>query len=464
MSLAKFNTPSAAREAYERIVGEGKRLNAVITAVKPQDNPHQEGKLAHIPVALKDNISTKGILTTAASAILDDYIPAFNATVVEKLEAAGAIIVAKASMDELAMGSSNRTAAIGPCHNPYDLARIPGGSSGGSAALVAGGIVPLALGTDTGDSIRKPAAYCGIVGVKPTYGRISRYGVIPYASSLDHVGYFVTNVADAALALEVLAGRDDKDMTSGFAAVPEYHKLLKADVKGKKIAILEDIVNAIKDQRIVDSFRKAVASLKAKGAEITPVYFNHDLLRAMFPTYSVIANAEATANQANLDGIRFGHRVEGETMEEIMINTRTRGFSANIKRRFIIGSYSLNEANQEKILKKAWKVRRLVSDAFNLKLAQFDALMAPAAPTVAPLIEETKAVDRLSDEYLIAENYLVYGNFMGLPSLTLPLDLIDGLPIGLNITTNLFTEETLFNIALAMEEITGLKDLVKEDF
>ena len=462
-SLMNKTQSERINEAYKKALASQEKLNACITLVEPSNIEEKSGKLAGMPIAIKDNVSTKGILTTAASNILDNYVPVFDATIVTKLKEAGATTIAKASMDELAMGGTNLTANIGPCHNPYDLDRISGGSSGGSAALVAAGVVPMAIGSDTGDSIRKPAAYCGVVGVKPSYGRISRYGVIPYASSLDHVGYFTNNVEDAALTLEVLAGRDDKDMTSSYEAVPNYSELLNEDVNGKKILVMKDVTDATKDQNIVNAFNHVVEELKAKGAEIKEVSFDHDLMRAIFPTYFIIANAEATANHANLDGIRFGHRVDAPSMEEIMTASRTRGFSTFIKKRFVIGSYSLFEENQEEILKKAQRVRRLIVNAIMAELKDAYAIISIAAPTTAPKMD-AKNVDTLSDEYLIAENHMVIGNFAGLPSMTIPMALVDGLPTGICISANPFAEQAMFNVAKCIETITGLKDMTKEDF
>ncbi len=454
--------PISERKAYalKKVKGLQDKLNASITIIE-DDEVKADGKLMGIPVALKDNISTKGIKTTAASDILDNYVPVYDATIVKKLKEAGAIFVSKTSMDELAMGGTNRTANIGPCHNPYDLDRITGGSSGGSAALVAAGAVPLAIGSDTGDSVRKPAAYCGIVGVKPSYGRISRYGIIPYASSLDHVGYFTTNVEDAALALEVLAGRDDLDMTSSYEEVLEYSKLLDANVKGRRLAIFGNVYDAISDSSIKEAFDKIIVSLEDKGAIIKKVYFDGDLMKCLFPTYFIIANAEATANHSNLDGVRFGHRIDGDSMEDVMMATRTRGFSSFIKKRFVIGSYSLFEENQERLLKKAQRVRRLIVEAVLNELKEVDALLAPASGSIAPRLDDPSS-DELSDEYLIAENHMVIGNFGGLPSMTLPMGFKDDLPIGINITCNAFKEEEMFDIALAIEDITGLKGHVKE--
>lgn len=461
--MKKQDPQTLLNDAYNKVTAYQKKLNASITIVKPETNG-SDGLLGNIPVAVKDNFSTKGIKTTAASNILDNYVPVFDATVVKKLKEAGAVIVSKASMDELAMGGSNLTANIGPCHNPYDLERISGGSSGGSAVLVASGAVPLAIGSDTGDSVRKPAAFCGVVGVKPTYGRISRYGVIPYASSLDHVGYFTTNIEDAALALNVLAGRDDLDMTSSYVEVEKYHENLNGDISGKKILVFDNVINEIDDQTIIDQFNNLVAGLAAKGALIKHVSFDNDLMRAIFGTYFIIANAEATANHSNLDGIRFGHRVDGDTMEEVMINTRTRGFSSFIKKRFVVGSYSLFEENQERLLRKAHKVRRLIVDAVMTELREADALIAPASGNIAPKIENEEKIDELTDAYLIGENHMIIGNFGGLPSMTQPMGFKDGMPLGINITCNPFKEQTMFDIGLAIEDLTGLKGLIKEDF
>ena len=317
-------------------------LNAVITFVDPSEHlkeldKYKGGKMYGVPIVLKDNVNTKGVLTTAGSKILSNYVPVYNACIADKLREAGAINIAKASMDELAMGGTNLTSFTGACHNPWDINRMAGGSSGGSAALVAAGVVPFAIGSDTGDSVRKPASFCGVVGVKPTYGRISRYGIIPYSSSLDHVGYFTRNIEDAAIALEVLAGRDDRDMTSSYEPVVEYSALVTGDIKGKKIAVLKNVIDAIKNEQTLNAFNKLMGQLKDKGAIVEEVSLDEDLLKAMLPTYYLIANCEATANHSNLDGMRFGFRQEGNSMEEIMINTRTAGFGSLLRKRFVIG-------------------------------------------------------------------------------------------------------------------------------
>ena len=451
----RIDNRCSALETYEKVLKVNEKLNCVVTPIKPV----KEG----VAIALKDNVSTSGILTTASCKILDNYIPVYNATIVDKLEENGFVPVCKASMDELAMGGTNLTALTGPVKNPYDLTRISGGSSGGSAVLVASGAVSCAIGSDTGDSIRKPASYCGIVGVKPSYGRISRYGIIPYASSLDHVGYFTTCIEDACKLLKVLAGRDDKDMTSSFKEVPDYLRLLNADIRDKKILVFKNVVDAISDERVISLFNKVIDNLKDAGAIIEEVSFDDKLMKAILPTYYIIANAEATANHSNLDGINFGHREDGISTNEIMKNSRTMGFGPWIKKRFIIGSYALFEENQERILKKAHKIRRLIVDEVLSKLKDADILIAPASPSVAPKIEGT-STDELNDEYLIADNHMVIGNFGGLPSLTLPMGKIDDLPIGVNLTANAFDELTLFNVAKAIEDKSGFMGMTKEDF
>ena len=445
----------SAYDTYEKCIEVSKKLNCVVTPIKP----NKDG----IAIALKDNVSTKGIRTTASCRLLENYVPVYNATIVDKLEANGFVPVCKASMDELAMGGTNLTALTGPVKNPYDLNRISGGSSGGSAVLVASGAVSCAIGSDTGDSIRKPASYCGVVGVKPTYGRISRYGIIPYASSLDHVGYFTTCVEDACRLLEVLAGRDDKDMTSSYKEVLKYSELLNSDVKNKKILVFKNVTDAISNADIMSLFNNVINSLKEKGAIIEEVYFDEKLMKAILPVYYIIANAEATANHSNLTGVDFGRRVNGNSVEEIMLNSRSEGFGPWIKKRFVIGSYALFEENQERILRKAQKIRRLIVNDVMSKLKNADILIAPASSNVAPLINDT-STNELNDEYLIADNHMVIGNFAGLPSLTLPMGYVDGLPVGVNITANPFKEDIMFNVAKAIEDSIGLKGNTKEDF
>lgn len=457
----KMSIQETVNDSLEKAKSAQAKLNAVVTFVDCDEQIQavemmEGGALRGVCVALKDNISTKGIRTTASSRILDNYVPVFDAHVTTKLKEAGAIIIAKTSLDELGMGGTNLNAYTGKVNNPYDIERISGGSSGGSAAIVAGGIVPIALGSDTGDSVRKPATYCGIVGFKPTYGRISRYGVIPYASSLDHVGFFTTTVSDACVTLEVLAGRDDRDMTSSYAEVETYEKNLNSDVLGKRIAVLENVLSSIKDEAILKNFKELCEKLEKRGAVIEYVRMNDELLNTLLPVYLIIANAEACANHSNLDGVRFGMREEGNDLEEIMINSRTKGFSTAVRKRFVLGSYSLFVENQDKLFRKAQKVRRVVVDAYAELLKGYDVVLAPAAGSVAPHADET-CEEQLSDTYLVAENHMILGNLSGYPSLTLPTGFVDGLPIGVNVSAKAFEEQTVLNIAKAIEEECGLE-------
>ena len=437
-------------------------LNAVVTFVDVEDQLQalqdldSSAPLYGMPIALKDNVNMKGVRTTASSRILDNYMPIYDACITEKLKKAGAVVVAKASMDELGMGGTNKNAYTGPVANPWDTTRIAGGSSGGSAALVASGVVPFAIGTDTGDSVRKPAAFNGVIGMKPTYGRISRYGIIPYASSLDHVGYFATAMKDAALALEVLAGRDDRDMTSSNREVEDYASALTSDIKGMKIAILDNVQNAITDAEVKENFDQLMKKLEDRGAIVEHVSFDDKLMKAILPVYLIIANAEAIANHSNLDGIRFGMREDGESVEDVMINSRTKGLSPYVRKRFVIGSYSLFEANQDKIFRKAQKVRRLIVEELKKALDEYDVVIANASATIAPKMDETDDAN-VSLDPIVTENYMAIANFSGYPSITVPTGFAKGMPIGVNMTAKPFAEQVLFNIGAAIEEETGLK-------
>lgn len=458
----KLSVEERVQRAAEKLKESQEKLNAVVTFIDHEEqleelkSRDEQSVFYGMPIVLKDNVNTKGIRTTASSRILDNYVPVYDAHIVDRLKQAGAILMAKTSMDELGMGGTNKNAYTGKVNNAWDTRRISGGSSGGSAVLVAEGIVPFAIGTDTGDSVRKPAAYNGVIGVKPTYGRISRYGIIPYASSLDHVGYFTTSVKDAAGALEVLAGRDDRDMTSSLKEAEAYSKQLNSDIKGKRIAVLANVQEAIEDQEIRENFDALMKKLQDRGAVVERVHMDDKLMRAILPVYYIIANAEATANHSNLDGIRFGMREDGASVEEVMSNSRTKGLCPYVRKRFVIGSYSLFEENQEKVFRKAQKVRRLIVEELKKVLDSYDAVIASAAPTIAPLSEAGKD-EHLSKDATVAENHMVMGNFSGYPSMSVPSGFAQGMPIGVNITTKAFDEQGMFDIALAIEEETGLK-------
>lgn len=423
-----------------------------------KEEVEKDNLLWGIPYFVKDNFSTKGVETTASSNILKGYIPLFNAEVVERLNAKKAIPLGKTTLDELAMGGSGMTGHLGRTYNPFDAKkeRMVGGSSAGSAAVVASALVPFSLGSDTGDSVRKPASYAGLVGFKPTWGRISRYGLAPFTPSLDAVGYFTRSVFDAAVLLETLAGRDEKDYTSSLKPVDSYTKY-EASVEGVRIALVKGISDQISNKQLQEQYYLSIEALKKRGAIIEFVEIEQALLNALFSTYFVISCAESTSNNANLDGVKFGSRKEGKTYIDVIKNTRTAGFSPLIKRRFILGSYSLKQENQELLFRRAQKARALIVDAVNEVLKQYDLIYLPAAPGVAPKFDAKS--DNLNIAHLVEDNHLVIGNLAGLPSLTVPLCLESGMPIGVNLTGRPFSEKQLFGVAQVIEDITGLKNL-----
>ena len=414
-----------------------------------------------IPFVAKDNFSTKGILTTGSSNILKDYVPVFDATVIKKLKEKKAVLIGKTTLDELAMGGTGTTGHLGITYNPYDESHtyLVGGSSCGSAVSVAAGIVPFALGSDTGDSIRKPATFAGLVGLKPTWGRISRYGLFPFAPSMDHVGFFTRSVEDACIALSTLEGRDNLDMTSSFKDGKDYLKDLNADIKGKNIAVIKEIVGSIYEDDVKVNFNKTLDILKEAGANVNYVSIDKKLLSAIFATYYIISCSEATSNNANLDGIKFGPRnMNATSYQEVMNDARTNGFGEFIKRRFIVGSYSLYKDNQEELFIKAQKIRRLIVDRVNEILKDNDVIYSPCSGRVKMPIDSS-SIDKTTDEYLIIENHLGIANFAGLPSLTLPIALVDKFPMGANFTGKAFDEQNVLNIAFALESKLGLKNL-----
>ena len=420
--------------------------------------------LRGIPYALKDNISTKGILTTGSSNILKDYIPLYDATVYRKLREAGAVLMGKTVLDELAMGGTGTTGHTGVVRNPWDKNRLIGGSSAGSAASVALGIVPFAIGSDTGDSIRKPEAYGGVVGYKPTYGRISRYGLFAFASSLDHVGVFARSVKDVSYVMDAIKGHDDKDMTSLPDEDISYVDHLDDSVKGKKLFYIKEAIeidNGSEELRLIlDNFRQTVNKCKGIGIEVEEVSFRKDLLEAIYPAYMCISCAEATSNNSNLTGIPFGTRIDGKNINDIMMKTRTEGFSELIKRRFIMGSYILQKENQEKLFLNACRVRRLIVDKMNELFKEYDGLIMPASGDIAPLFGE--ASDRLSDEYLILGNHLAIGNFGGFPSISIPSGFVSDMPVSVNITGMAREDALVLNMANKIEEVLGYKGQVSK--
>ena len=439
--------------------------NSFVTIMDKKDEVCSNSILSGIPYALKDNISTKGILTTASSNILKDYIPLYDATIYKKLKNSGAVLMGKTVLDELAMGGTGTTGHTGIVRNPWNKDRMIGGSSAGSAASVALGIVPFAIGSDTGDSIRKPAAYGGIVGYKPTYGRISRYGLFSFASSLDHVGVFARSVKDVSYVMDVVKGHDDKDMTSLPDEDVSYTSELDNDVSGKKLFYIKEAIeidngnNELKE--IISNFKNVLEKCKELGMIVKEVSFDKELLEAIYPVYNVISCAEATSNNSNLTGIPFGNRVDGKNVNDIMMNTRTNGFSELIKRRFVIGSYVLQKENQERLFLNACRVRRLIVNRMNELFEKYDGLIMPTSGNIAPLFDD--ASDKLSDEYLILGNYLVIGNFGGFPSISIPSGFVNDMPVSVNITGRAKEDSLVLNMANKVESLLNCKGMVAKD-
>lgn len=439
--------------------------NSFVTIMDKKDEVCSNSILSGIPYALKDNISTKGILTTASSNILKDYIPLYDATIYKKLKNSGAVLMGKTVLDELAMGGTGTTGHTGIVRNPWNKDRMIGGSSAGSAASVALGIVPFAIGSDTGDSIRKPAAYGGIVGYKPTYGRISRYGLFSFASSLDHVGVFARSVKDVSYVMDVVKGHDDKDMTSLPDEDVSYASELDNDVSGKKLFYIKEAIeidngnNELKE--IISNFKSVLEKCKELGMIVEEVSFDKELLEAIYPVYNVISCAEATSNNSNLTGIPFGNRADGKNVNDIMMNTRTNGFSELIKRRFVIGSYVLQKENQERLFLNACRVRRLIVNRMNELFEKYDGLIMPTSGNIAPLFDD--ASDKLSDEYLILGNHLVIGNFGGFPSISIPSGFVNDMPVSVNITGRAKEDSLVLNMANKVESLLGCKGMVAKD-
>lgn len=422
--------------------------------------------LSGIPYGIKDNYSTKDILSTGSSNTLKDYVPFFDATAVANLKKHGAVAVNKTALDEFGMGGTGTTAHTGVIRNPWDTKRMCAGSSSGSAAAVAAGVYPYALGSDTGDSIRKPAAFCGIVGYKPTYGMISRYGLFPFASSLDTCGVLTRSVKDAAIVVDAMKGIDKNDQTSWDSSNIHLYDSIDGNVKGKKLFYIKEIVD-IKNypdasnelKRHLEIFNEALNKLRDIGVSIEEVSFDQELLKAIPSVYVCLSCAEATSNMSNLTGIIFGPRGYGDSFEKLAKDHRTKGFSPLIKRRFVIGSYILQKENQERYFVNAQRVRRLIVDKMKQLFASYDALILPVSAGVAPYIDGSK--DELtSNNTAILEEHLQIGNFGGFPSITIPDGFIDGLPVGINITGNCKMDENVLNIAYALESTMDYKGMI----
>jgi aspartyl-tRNA(Asn)/glutamyl-tRNA(Gln) amidotransferase subunit A len=411
------------------------------------------GPLHGVPVALKDNLCTRGVPTTASSRILERFVPPYDATVVQKLESAGAVIIGKTNLDEFAMGSSTENSAYGPSHNPWAPDRAPGGSSGGSAVAVAARMVPVALGSDTGGSVRQPAGLTGIVGLKPTYGRVSRYGLLAFASSLDQIGPLTRTAEDAALVLEVIAGADQHDSTASSAAVPSYRAALTGDVRGLRVGVPRAVLADGVHPEVLRAFEAAIETLGAKGAQVSDVELPHS--RYAIPIYYLIATAEASSNLARYDGVRYGYRArldKESTLQQMYDRSRDEGFGAEVKRRIMLGTYVLSAGYYDAYYLKAQQVRTLLRRDYEAAFERVDVVAMPTTPTPAFKLGE-KTDDPL--QMYLADIFTVSANLAGLPAISVPCGFSnDKLPIGLQLTGRAFDEATLLRVADAYQRET----------
>ncbi len=450
-ALARIAAANPALNAFHTVAAE--QALAQAAALDGRRADWDRMPLVGVPVALKDNLCTRGLTTTAGSRILEHYVPPYNATAVDRLTAAGAVILGKTNCDEFAMGSSTENSAFGPTRNPWALERTPGGSSGGSAAAVAARMVPLALGSDTGGSIRQPAALCGVVGLKPTYGRVSRYGLLAFASSLDQIGPFATSVADAALCLQVIAGSDARDATCATTPTDDYIGALTGRVEGLRIGVPRALVSedAGVDAGVRIAFERAIETLRQQGAVIVDVALPHSA--QAIPVYYLIATAEASSNLARYDGVRYGSRApDTATLGEMYDRTRERGFGPEVKRRILLGTYVLSAGYYDAYYLKAQQVRTLIRRDYEQALAAVDLVAMPTSPTPAFALGE-----RMDDplQMYLADVFTVAANLAGLPSISVPCGLTAaGLPCGLQLTGRAMDEATVLRAADAFERVT----------
>ena len=447
------------------------KYNAFVTILddaKPAEVT--DNLLSGIPCGIKDNYSTRGILSTGSSNTLKDYVPFFDATAYSKLKEAGAVMVNKTAMDEFGMGGTGTTCHTGPVLNPWDKTRQCAGSSSGSACAVAAGVYPYATGSDTGDSIRKPAAYCGIVGYKPTYGMISRYGLFPFASSLDHLGVLTRNVKDAAIVVDEMKGIDKYDMTTWDSSKINLKNALTGEVKGKKLCYVKELCDINEYEKPskelkehLENFFKAIELAKEIGIEVEEVSVDRTLLNASASVYVVISCAEATSNMSNLTGTIFGPRGEGKSWQEQVKDYRTKGFSSLIKRRFVIGSYVLQAKNQERYFRNAQRVRRLLVDTWKDLFKKYDGVILPVGIGPAKHLDGDKDILTNDLATVALDEHLQIGNYGGFPSITIPDGFINGLPVALNITGNCYDDENVLNIAYALEDKLGFKNQIAKE-
>ena len=461
-------------KAYtNRIKEKEKEVQAFVTVLSDEaekeaeelqnkvDKREIEGDFVGIPIGIKDNICTKGIKTTCSSKMLENFIAPYNATVMEKINSENMINLGKLNMDEFAMGGSTEYSYFKKTKNPWNLNKVPGGSSGGSAAAVAANMVPWALGSDTGGSIRQPASFCGVVGLKPTYGLVSRYGLVAFASSLDQIGPITKDVRDAAMLLNIIAGYDEKDTTSYDIPKKDYTKALKTDVKGLKIGIPKEYFGEGINAEVKEKLEEAIETYKKLGAEVEE--FSLDIAEYALATYYIIACAEASSNLGRFDGIRYGYRTENfSNLKELYRNSRSEGFGSEVKRRIILGTYVLSSGYYDAYYKKAQQVRTLVKKEFDKAFEKYDVLLTPTSPTVAFEIG-TKSENPL--EMYLADICTVSVNIAGLPGISVPCGVNgENMPIGMQLIGNKFEEEKILNAAYAFEQEYKFRDKYKPVF
>ncbi|MGA9570539.1 MAG: Asp-tRNA(Asn)/Glu-tRNA(Gln) amidotransferase subunit GatA [Candidatus Acidiferrales bacterium] len=459
----KTSARELAKDFYARIERRNSELNAFLALCPERAYAHADKidaaiakgqplpPLAGVPIAIKDVISTRGVRTTCGSKILENYTPPYDATAIERLEKAGAVILGKTNCDEFAMGSSNENSAYGPVRNPEALDRVPGGSSGGSAAAVAAGLSVISLGTDTGGSIRQPGAYCGIPALMPTYGRVSRYGLIAFASSLDRIGPFATTITDVATVMSVIAGHDSNDSTSAAVAVPDYAAEIEKPIADLRIGVPEDYFGAGLDPEVKAKVQAGIALLEKLGCKRVPLKMPHT--DYAIATYYIVATAEASSNLARYDGVRYGLRVQGNTLMDMYRKTRERGFGPEVKRRIMLGTYALSSGYYDAYYLRAQKVRALIARDFADAFEKVDAILTPTAPTPAFKLGE-KTADPL--EMYLADIYTVTGSLAGVPGISVPCGKTStGLPIGMQIFACHFGEARILQLARAFEKAGG---------
>lgn len=463
-SLASGATSARAvvEQSLERIDSLNDRLNAFLVVTRDQaladadatDARLRDGApprpLEGVPVAIKDNLVIEGVRTTCSSRILGDFRPPYTATAVARLREAGAIVMGKTNCDEFAMGSSNENSAFGPVRNPWDEERVPGGSSGGSAVAVASGMAMLALGSDTGGSIRQPASLCGVVGLKPTYGRVSRYGLVAFGSSLDQIGPFATCVADAAVAIRVMAGRDELDSTSSEAAVPSFDDL-DADIAGLRVGVPGEFFSEGLSAGTRARVEEGIERLRQKGAQVVDISLPH--MRYATACYYIVATAEASSNLARFDGVRYGFRAEGiDELRQMYARTRAEGFGAEVKRRIMLGTYVLSSGYYDAYYDKALRVRTLIERDFRRAFDLCDVVVTPTSPTTAFRLGEKS--DNPLEMYL-SDVYTITANLAGIPGISVPCGVSDGLPVGLQLLAPHFGEPVMLRVATALEDGSG---------